>query len=199
MAPYLYLIIILFLAGACNSRENPGVIKDMAGLKVETSDIVISDSAAEQTNKIKIGGAVLVPSHMILENMQAPDNVQLFKQMIDESSLKKVLEGKGPFTLFIPTDAAFKKIKNLNLNLYLQKGSTEEKETFIKQHLVSGKIVAADLQDRVILKAANGEEITVHNDGKSITLNKAKILVKDGVSNNGVIHFVDSVILPEAE
>ena len=190
------LVLILLGTSGCNSKKQSNNSLHIGGINTETSDMVIADSAAKQTRGINVSGSWIVPNHMILENLEDAPHIKYFKQLLNKSSLLKLLDSKGPFTLFIPTDEAFKKLGSARLNQILNEKDPDKQEELLKRHLVSGKIIAADLDNNVVMKAASGAEINAQNTGQSIYLNGAKILIKDGISNNGVIHFIDQVLLP---
>lgn len=193
----LIIVISAYFLIDCQSKQQEQESREISHISTETSDIVISDSAATQTKGIKIDESWIVPDHVILENLSGPTSLKYYQKLLLSTELKKTLEGKGPFTLFIPTDSAFQKL-DPSLRKQLFSGTeSQERNELIKHHLVSGKIVASDLADGVVLKAADGNELLVSNSGRSIKVDDAVVKVKDGVSSNGVIHIIDRVLLPE--
>lgn len=193
------ILLILLLGFGCQSKKQAEKARKISGISTETSDIVFADSAAKQTRGVQVGEAWIVPRHMILENISKLRNTRLFTQQLQGTSLAETLDGKGPFTLFLPNDTAFQKLGNLKLQQLLTEQTDEQRTELIRHHLVSGKIMAADLEDKAVLKAADGHELQVQNNGRTIKIDGAAIIVKDGVSNNGVVHLIDQVLLPERD
>ncbi|PSR53363.1 hypothetical protein AHMF7605_07395 [Adhaeribacter arboris] len=185
---------IIIVTGSCRPKQQVKESREISGISGETSDIIISDSAAKQTRGVAVGGAWMVPNHVLLENISEPTNIRKFNQLLQGTDLKEKLSDKGPFTLFIPTDAAFQKLSPVMAKQLFSATNNEQKNHFIKRHLVPGKILATDLKDEVVLKAADGHNLHIRNNKQTILVDGATIIVKDGVSNNGVVHIIDRVL-----
>jgi uncharacterized surface protein with fasciclin (FAS1) repeats len=197
-----YTLILLFcleLVIGCRSKKQADDARKLSGISTETSDIIFSDSAAKQTKGVRVGQAWIVPRHVLTENIEVLPNTRYFNNILNQNALRKTLDGKGPFTLFLPTDAAFEKLGETQWHQFLAKPNNEQRSEFIRLHLVPGKIMTADLQDGAVLKTAADQDLTVHQANGKIYIDKAVIVVKDGVSNNGVIHIIDKVLLPEPD
>ena len=111
------------------------------------------------------------------------------------AGLTETLQGKGPFTIFAPTDAAFAKLPQDALKDLLK---PENKEVLIKvltYHVVSGKVLSGDLKSGEV-KSLQGDPITVKVDSNGVQVNDAKVTKADIRGSNGVIHQIDQVILP---
>jgi uncharacterized surface protein with fasciclin (FAS1) repeats len=109
------------------------------------------------------------------------------------AGLVDTLKGKGPFTVFAPTDAAFAKIPPAQLNALLA-----DKAALIKvltYHVVSGEIVAADVKAGR-LKTVEGESLNVTTSSMGVKVNDANVIKTDVMASNGVIHVIDTVVLP---
>jgi uncharacterized surface protein with fasciclin (FAS1) repeats len=193
------LLVLVYGITSCQSKKQVEEAREISGVNTETSDIIISDSAAKQTQGVKLGHSWLVPDHVILENISEPTNIQSFYTLLRNSGFIEKLKSKGPFTLFIPTDSAFQKLNPRVKQQLFAGNNKQEQMQIVKHHLVSGKIVISDLGNQVVLKAADGSQLKVKNNGKAIQIDGATIKVKDGVSTNGVIHVIDRVLLPELE
>ncbi len=197
-----YTLFLLLLPGvllSCGTKKQADEARKLSGISTETSDIIFSDSAAKQTTGVRVGRAIINPRHILTENLRVLPNARIFNRLLLSHELHKTLDGKGPFTLFLPTDEAFEKINKTQLAALVTQPDPEQQSELIRRHLVAGKIMAADLQDEAVLKTADGYEVTVHQANSKIYINEATIIVKDGVSNNGVIHIIDSVLLPETD
>jgi len=119
-------------------------------------------------------------------------------ELLKLAGLDKDLEGPGPFTVFAPTDAAFAKLgKDLD---DLKKPENKEKlAKILKNHVVKGKMMAADVQKEKELKALAGDIKVEVKDGKVMLNGKVGIVKADVAAKNGVIHQIDGVIMPDKE
>jgi uncharacterized surface protein with fasciclin (FAS1) repeats len=119
-------------------------------------------------------------------------------ELLKLAGLDKDLEGPGPFTVFAPTDAAFAKLgKNLD---DLKKPENKEKlAKILKNHVVKGKHMAADVQKEKELKALAGDIKVEVKDGKVMLDGKIAVVKADVAAKNGVIHEIDGVIMPDKE
>jgi uncharacterized surface protein with fasciclin (FAS1) repeats len=103
------------------------------------------------------------------------------------------LKGKGPFTVFAPTDAAFAKIPEADLDALLK--DKAKLTAVLTYHVVPGKVMAADVKAGKV-KTVQGSEITITTMG-GVMVDKAKVTATDIVADNGVIHVIYSVIMPK--
>jgi uncharacterized surface protein with fasciclin (FAS1) repeats len=107
---------------------------------------------------------------------------------VKAAGLVDTLKGPGPFTVFAPTDEAFAKIPKATLD----KAALSKILTY---HVVSGKVMAADVKAGKV-KTVNGQELTVKTDG-GVMVDGAKVVATDVAATNGVIHVIDTVMLPK--
>jgi uncharacterized surface protein with fasciclin (FAS1) repeats len=115
---------------------------------------------------------------------------------VKAAGLVEVLSGKGPFTVFAPTNTAFAKIPKEKLDAILK--DKKLLTAILTYHVVPGKVMAADvvkLKDGTKVKTVQGASITVGLKG-GVTVDKAKVVKTDIEASNGVIHVIDTVILP---
>ena len=109
------------------------------------------------------------------------------------ADLVATLKGKGPFTVFAPTDAAFAKIPKADLDALLK--DKAKLTAVLTYHVVAGKVMAADVKAGKV-KTAQGSEITISTMG-GVSVDNAKVIKTDIMASNGVIHVIDSVIIPK--
>ena len=115
---------------------------------------------------------------------------------VKAAGLVETLQGKGPFTVFAPTDEAFSAIQSEVENLLKPENKTKLSK-ILTYHVVSGKMKAADLKDGQELTTVEGGKLKVSvKDGK-VTVGGAKVATADITASNGVIHVIDKVLLPE--
>lgn len=113
---------------------------------------------------------------------------------LKEAGLVETLKGKGPFTVFAPTDEAFAKIPKDQLNALL--ADKAKLTAVLTYHVVPAKAVAADVKSGP-LKTVEGQELTVDVSSMGVTVNNAKVIKTDIMATNGVIHVIDTVLMPK--
>ena len=104
-------------------------------------------------------------------------------------------DDKGPFTVFAPADAAFEKLPKGTLEDLLKPENKEKLAKILAYHVVAGKIMAADVKT-MEAKTAEGSDINVKVMGDHVMVNKAKVVKTDIPASNGVIHVIDTVLMP---
>jgi uncharacterized surface protein with fasciclin (FAS1) repeats len=118
---------------------------------------------------------------------------------VKAAGLVDTLKGPGPFTVFAPTDAAFKKLPKGTVEGLLKPANKAKLAAILTYHVVPGKVKAADLAGkRLSVATVQGEKVKI--DGRhGVKVNGAKVVKADIVTDNGVIHVIDSVLLPPAK
>jgi uncharacterized surface protein with fasciclin (FAS1) repeats len=112
---------------------------------------------------------------------------------VQEAGLVDTLKGKGPFTVFAPTDAAFAKLPPGTLEALLNdKAKLAEVLTY---HVVPGKVKSGDIKPGAV-KTVQGQSVQLSTKGGALMVNDAKVIKADIVASNGVIHIIDTVIVP---
>ena len=111
---------------------------------------------------------------------------------VQKAGLVETLKGKGPFTVFAPTDEAFAKIPKDQLDELL--ADKAKLTTVLTYHVVAGKIMAADVKAGPA-KSVEGSNLTITTEG-GVMIDKAKVVKTDIAASNGVIHVIDSVVMP---
>lgn len=112
------------------------------------------------------------------------------------AGLVDTLKGAGPFTVFAPTDEAFAKLPAGTLDNLLKPENKQQLTDILTYHVVSGKVMAADVAGMDEAKTVNGKMIDVEAAGGSVKVNGATVTAADVAASNGVIHVIDTVILP---
>lgn len=117
------------------------------------------------------------------------------------ADLVETLQGDGPFTVFAPTNAAFDKLPDGTLDDLLMPENKEQLASILTYHVVSGKVMSTDLTDGQVVKTVQGENLTVEITDAGVyvvdaTGGKAMVSTADVEATNGVVHIIDSVLLP---
>src|SRR6187455_671928 len=114
---------------------------------------------------------------------------------LDAAGLVTTLKGSGPFTVFAPTDAAFAKLPAGTVEELLKPENKEKLRRILTYHVVSGKVMAADVVKMNSAKAVSGDTFTIKTMG-GVMIDNAKVVKTDIKASNGVIHVIDTVLLP---
>ena len=114
---------------------------------------------------------------------------------VKAAGLVETLQGPGPFTVFAPTDEAFAKLPKGTVEDLLKPENKEKLVAILTYHVVSGKVMAADVKT-MKAKTVNGQSLDVKVADGAVTVDKAKVVKTDVLASNGVIHVIDTVVLP---
>ena len=115
---------------------------------------------------------------------------------VKAGELVDVLKGDGPFTVFAPTNEAFAKLPAGTVENLLKPENKAQLVAVLTYHVVPGKVMSSDLKDGMKAKTAQGSEVTISlKDGKAM-VNNATVTTADIEASNGVVHVIDTVILP---
>ena len=112
------------------------------------------------------------------------------------AELVDTLKGKGPFTVFAPTDEAFAKLPAGTLESLLKPENKDQLTAILTYHVVPGTVRAVDVVKLDEAKTVNGQKVTVKTSGDTVMINDAKVTATDIAASNGVIHVIDTVIMP---
>jgi uncharacterized surface protein with fasciclin (FAS1) repeats len=129
----------------------------------------------------------------IVDTAVAAGNFKTLVVAIQAAGLVDTLKGPGPFTVFAPTDEAFAKVPKAQLDALL--ADKAKLTAVLTYHVVPGKVMAKDVKAGKV-KSVQGGELTLATAG-GVTVDNAKVVAVDIVADNGVIHVIDSVVLPK--
>ncbi len=139
------------------------------------------------------GATFAVQAKDIVETAVAAGNFKTLATALTAAGLIDTLKGAGPFTVFAPTDEAFAKVPKETLDALLKDKAALTK--VLTYHVVAGKVMAKDVKPGMV-KTVQGQELTLATTG-GVTVNGAKVVAADVAASNGVIHAIDSVVLPK--
>ena len=129
----------------------------------------------------------------IVDTAVGAGNFKTLAAALTAAGLIDTLKGPGPFTVFAPTDAAFAKIPKSDLDALL--ADKAKLTAVLTYHVVGAKVMAADVKAGKV-KTVQGSELTVGTAG-GVTVDKSKVTATDIVADNGVIHVIDTVLMPK--
>jgi uncharacterized surface protein with fasciclin (FAS1) repeats len=129
----------------------------------------------------------------IVDTAVAAGSFKTLVTAIQAAGLVDTLKGAGPFTVFAPTDEAFAKVPKADLDALLK--DKAKLTAVLTYHVVPGKVMAKDVKAGTV-KTVQGSSLTVGTMG-GVTVDKAKVTATDIVADNGVIHVIDTVVMPQ--
>src|SRR3954453_15116196 len=167
-----------------------------------TATIAAPVSAQEKT--VMVGGAAMFSSKNIVENAVNSKDHTTLVAAVKAAGLVETLQGKGPFTVFAPTNTAFSKLPAGTVDTLLKPENKAQLTGVLTYHVVPGKLTAQDLAMKVkegggkaMLKTVQGEMLTVTPSGNTLVItdrkgDKSTVSIADVMQSNGVIHVVDT-------
>jgi len=155
-----------------------------------------------------VGGAEMYANKNIVQNASQSKDHTTLVAAVKAGGLVATLEGKGPFTVFAPTNEAFEKLPAGTVDTLLKPENKKQLDSILTYHVVPGKVTAEKLVEKIKaeggetkLKTVDGETLTAKLNGESVVLTDAKggtakVTIADVMQSNGVIHVIDSVLMP---
>lgn len=172
------------------------------------SSNVNAQMMAKKEKTVMVGGAAMYPSKNIIENAVNSKDHTTLVAAVKAAGLVETLSGKGPFTVFAPTNAAFAKLPKGTVETLVMPENKATLTNILTYHVLPGRISAKDLgmwikknDGKYMAKTVQGEELTFWMKDKNMYVkdakgNSAKITIADVNQSNGVIHVIDTVLMP---
>ena len=175
-----------------------------------SQDKMMKKDKMKTEKTVMVGGAEMYPSKTIVANAVNSKDHTTLVAAVKAAGLVDTLSSEGPFTVFAPTNAAFAKLPEGTVETLLKPENIETLQTVLKNHVVAGKINAKDLLK--LIKKGNGKATIPTVSGGTLTAwlkdkdvyitdqngNSAKVTIADVNQSNGVIHVIDTVVLPKS-
>lgn len=170
--------------------------------------LAVGQSAFAQEKTVTVGGAPMYPSKNIIENAVNSKDHTTLVAAVKAAGLVETLSGPGPFTVFAPTNAAFNKLPKGTVETLVKPENKATLTGILTYHVVSGKMSAADLVKAIkagggtaTLKTVAGGSLKAMLKGKKVVLTdekggKSTVTIADVNQSNGVIHVIDTVLMP---
>jgi uncharacterized surface protein with fasciclin (FAS1) repeats len=182
-----------------NSQKSPNFLRKAASLVVAAATLSVSLPAIAATPPTHSHSASKPPATStlgtIVQVASANSSFKTLVAAVKAAGLVETLSGKGPFTVFAPTDAAFAALPKGTLEKLLK---PENKPTLVKiltYHVVPGAVYSKNIKPGAV-KTVEGSPVTVQIKKGAVTVGKAKVTKADVKASNGVIHVIDQVLLP---
>ena len=135
----------------------------------------------------------------IVDTAVAAGSFTTLAKALTAADLVATLKGPGPYTVFAPTDDAFAKLPAGTLDDLLKPENTAMLRRVLTYHVVPGKVMAADVVKVSSAKAVSGDTLSIKVSGDTVMVDGARVVKTDIVASNGVIHVLDTVLIPKGE
>jgi uncharacterized surface protein with fasciclin (FAS1) repeats len=136
-------------------------------------------------------------SQDIVDTAVAAGSFKTLVAALKAAGLVDTLKGKGPFTVFAPTDDAFAKLPAGTVDELLKPENKQKLIAILTYHVVAGKVTAAQAMKLHSAKTVNGQSLAISADGGTVKINDATVTKADIMCSNGVIHVIDTVLMPK--
>lgn len=133
----------------------------------------------------------------IVETAQAAGSFNTLAAALEAAGLVETLKGEGPYTVFAPTDEAFAKLPEGTVEMLLLPENKDKLVAILTYHVVPGKVTSEEVVKLDAAKTVNGADITIKTEDGKVMVDNATVAQADVMASNGVIHVIDTVILPD--
>ena len=195
-------------SAALRGLSNKQNMKNTLRITMATLVASLTASVALAAENPMVGGAPMSPKMNIVENASKSKDHTTLVAAVKAAGLVPTLQGKGPFTVFAPTNEAFAKLPAGTVETLVKPENKKKLTSILTYHVVAGNYTGTKLMSAIKsgggsakLTTVNGEKLTAMTSGNSIKLTDAKggtamVTIADVMQSNGVIHVVDSVLMP---
>jgi len=159
-----------------------------AGVAALSLSLIASTSALAWGSK--------APTKDIVDTAVSAGSFKTLTTALAAAGLVETLKGKGPFTVFAPTDEAFAKLPAGTLESLLKPANKQKLTGILTYHVVAGNVKAADVVKLSSAKTLNGQSVTIKTVGGKVLINGATVVKADIAATNGTIHVIDTVLMP---
>jgi uncharacterized surface protein with fasciclin (FAS1) repeats len=180
-----------------------------AALALSLGMNAITPTFAQMNEKtVTVGGAPMYPSKNIVQNAVNSKDHTTLVAAVKAAGLVDTLQSAGPFTVFAPTNEAFGKLPAGTVDTLLKPENKKTLTNVLTYHVVAGRLTAKDLMEKIkegggkaMLKTVEGDQLTIEQKGDKLAIIDAKggmahVTIRNVMQSNGVIHVIDTVLLP---
>ncbi|MEL7497812.1 MAG: fasciclin domain-containing protein [Planctomycetota bacterium] len=177
------------------SKINIKVVDGKVMLNEKTQ--VVKTDIGTSNGVIHVIDSVIMPPADIVDTAVSAKKFNTLVAAVKAAGLVETLKSEGPFTVFAPTDDAFAKIDGATLKSLLLPENKEKLTAILTYHVVPGRVAAADVVKLNSAKTVNGSEVSIKVENGTVMVDNAKVVATDIDCGNGIIHIIDSVIMPK--
>ena len=146
---------------------------------------------------LAITATVTASENDIVDTAIGAGDFETLTAALQAAGLVETLKGEGPFTVFAPTDEAFSRLPAGTVESLLKPENIDQLRAILTFHVVPGAVTAEQVVYLSEARTVNGQSVDISVDGPTVMIDKANVVVADIMASNGIIHVIDSVILPE--
>ena len=184
-------VIFALLLAAC--QPAPAATQEMPGTATTAPMATMAPTA---TAAATMATTAMPAAQTIVDIAVADGRFTTLVAALQAAGLVETLQGEGPFTVFAPTDDAFAKLPAGTVEDLLKPENKDQLVAILTYHVVAGKVMAADVAKMSEGETVQGEMLTITSDMGKVMINKAQVVLADIEASNGVIHVIDSVLMP---
>jgi uncharacterized surface protein with fasciclin (FAS1) repeats len=162
---------------------------------LRTGAAVLSLSLLASTSAF--AGTPTLVSKNIVDTAVSAGSFKTLTTALKAAGLVETLNGKGPFTVFAPTDEAFAKLPAGTVQSLLEPANKQKLTSILTYHVVAGNVKAADVVKLSSAKTLNGQSVMIKTAGGKVFINDATVIKADIAATNGTIHVIDTVLMPK--
>ena len=194
---YLIIYYLLFLYKTCTllNQTKEILIMNMK-YKLHNLGFTAAITAALLLATTAFAGSYGKKKSDIVDTAVANGNFTTLTAALEAGDLIDTLKSDGPFTVFAPTDEAFAKLPDGTVEMLLMPENKDKLVAILTYHVVAGKVSAADVVKLDSATTVNGSDVRINVRDESVFINDSRVVMTDITASNGIIHVVDTVILP---
>lgn len=171
------------------------LVGGVALMSMNSKDASSEQAAAQMTTPATVSEESTMNTKTIVDIASEDSNFSTLVAAVKAAGLAETLSGEGPFTVFAPTNEAFAKLPEGTVESLLQ--DKEKLAAILTYHVVSGKVMAADVTKLPKATTVQGQDVTITAENNAVMVNDATVVQTDIEASNGVIHVIDTVLLPQ--
>ena len=178
--------------------KNVNISVDMGSVMINEANVVATDIIGSNGVIHVIDSVILPPADLadIVDTAVADGRFTTLAAALGAAELVETLKGEGPFTVFAPTDDAFAKLPAGTVESLLLPENKQQLTDILLYHVVAGKVMAEDVVTLTEAETVLGQNVTIKVEDGKVFINDAEVIITDIETSNGVIHVIDTVLLP---
>jgi uncharacterized surface protein with fasciclin (FAS1) repeats len=166
----------------------------MRQIRIILSVVAVTAVALAATTAGTAAGTTAAADKNIVQTAAGAGQFDTLASLLKRAGLVRALEGKGPYTVFAPTDAAFAKVPDATLSRLAR--NRAQLRSVLLLHVAKGRLTAAKVVKRSSVKTLNGQRLAIRVRGDNVRVGQARVITPDISASNGVIHAINKVLLP---